>query len=289
VASVRDRLRCVKNGPFWDDAITTAADQYVSPAFVVTKHGENHKPWLDNYCLNRHSPSVARKLKDELKQTKPFAGLEEEVILNLVRTAEYVLSRGAEVLKRESLTSTQYNALRILRGAGAAGLPCGEIGERMVTKESDITRLLDRLERRGLITRERPESNRRVVITRISDAGLRILADLDGPVQESHRRVAGHLGPERLDALNELLEATRTLPPAARSRRFATRACSSSRAASAITTCGASVPRASIRRASSTHGSRTRSAGRSASRATRGFGPGSRPRRRGRRTRRKII
>ncbi|HEX8139798.1 MAG TPA: MarR family transcriptional regulator [Pyrinomonadaceae bacterium] len=152
---------------------------------------------------------MVTKLQEELKQTKPFASLEEEVILNLARTAEYVGSRGAEVLKQAELTPTQYNALRILRGAGAEGLTCGEISERMVTKDSDITRLLDRLERRGLISRERPENNRRVVITRITDEGLRILAELDSPMQESHLKLAGHLGEQRLKALNELLEAMR--------------------------------------------------------------------------------
>jgi DNA-binding MarR family transcriptional regulator len=152
---------------------------------------------------------MVTKLQEELKQTKPFASLEEEVILNLARTAEYVGSRGAEVLKQAELTPTQYNALRILRGAGTEGLTCGEISERMVTKDSDITRLLDRLERRGLISRERPENNRRVVITRITDEGLRILAELDDPMQESHIRLAGHLGEQRLKALNELLEAMR--------------------------------------------------------------------------------
>jgi len=152
---------------------------------------------------------VVTKLQKELKQTKPFASLEEEVILNLARTAEYVMSRGAEVFKTADLTPTQYNALRILRGAGDEGLTCGEIGERMVTKDSDITRLLDRLERRGLISRERPETNRRVVLTRITDAGLTLLAELDGSVEESHRRTAGHLGKQRLKTLNELLEALR--------------------------------------------------------------------------------
>jgi DNA-binding MarR family transcriptional regulator len=152
---------------------------------------------------------VVTKLQKELKQTKPFTSLEEEVILNLARTAEYVGSRGSEVLRRADLTPTQYNALRILRGAGAEGLTCGEISERMVTKDSDITRLLDRLERRGLISRERPENNRRVVITRITDEGLSLLAELDGPVEESHRKLAGHLGAQRLKTLNELLEAMR--------------------------------------------------------------------------------
>lgn len=149
------------------------------------------------------------KLQKELKQTKPFASLEEEVLLNLARTAEHLSTRLTAVLKRDDLTITQYNALRILRGAGEEGLTCGEIGGRMVTRESDITRLLDRLEKRGLITRERPEMNRRVVVTRITGEGLSLLAGLDGPVQEANRAAAGHIGRARLKTLNELLEELR--------------------------------------------------------------------------------
>ncbi len=149
------------------------------------------------------------KLQKELKQTKPFASLEEEVLLNLARTAEHVSAHFAGVLKRADLTPTQYNALRILRGAGEQGLTCGEIGERMVTRESDITRLLDRLGKRGLITRERPETNRRIVVARITDVGLTLLAELDGPVQEANRVAASHLGRARLKTLNELLEELR--------------------------------------------------------------------------------
>ena len=89
---------------------------------------------------------VTGRLQQEIKQTKPFESLEEEVILNLARTAEYLGSRSAEVFKRADLTGTQYNALRILRGAGPEGLSCREIGERMVTTGKDVTRLLDRLE-----------------------------------------------------------------------------------------------------------------------------------------------
>jgi DNA-binding MarR family transcriptional regulator len=152
---------------------------------------------------------VVTKLQKELKQTKPFTSLEEEVLLNLARTAEHVSARLAGVLKRADLTPTQYNALRILRGAGQDGLTCGEIGGRMVTRESDITRLLDRLEKRGLIMRERPETNRRVVVTRITDEGLNVLAELDGPVQEANRAAAGHLGRARLKTLNEMLEDLR--------------------------------------------------------------------------------
>ena len=153
---------------------------------------------------------MATRLQKELKQTKPFVSLEEEVILNIARTAEYLGSRIAEVMKAADLTPTQYNALRILRGAGAEGRTCGDIGDRMVTRDSDITRLLDRLEKRGLIRRERPESNRRIVLTRITEAGLKLLAELDAPVDEAERKLVGHLGRQRLKTLNELLEACRS-------------------------------------------------------------------------------
>ena len=152
---------------------------------------------------------VASRLQREIKQSKPFESLEEEVILNLARTAEYLGARASEVFKRSDLTGTQYNVLRILRGAGPEGLSCREIGERMVTTVPDVTRLLDRLEARGLVSRERPAHNRRQVITRVTDEGLRLLAELDGPVVESHRRLAGHLGEKQLKTLNRLLEALR--------------------------------------------------------------------------------
>ena len=149
------------------------------------------------------------KLQKELKQNKPFRSLEEEVILNIARTAEYLAAAGAAVLKSADLTGTQYNVLRILRGAGAEGLTCSQISERMITKESDITRLLDRVESRGLISRERPASNRRIVVARITDGGLRVLEELDEPVDELNRKLVGHLGREKQKILSELLEAIR--------------------------------------------------------------------------------
>jgi DNA-binding MarR family transcriptional regulator len=152
---------------------------------------------------------MASKLQQELKQTKPFKSIQEEVVLNVARTAEYLAARGAELFKSAGLTSTQYNVLRILRGAGPEGLSCGEVGDRMITKESDITRLLDRMESRGLISRERPSTNRRVVITRITDAGLQLVNDLDIPVQENHERVLGHIPDDQLRLANEVLEAMR--------------------------------------------------------------------------------
>lgn len=152
---------------------------------------------------------MAGKLQKEIKQTKPFASIEEETILNLVRTAEYISAAGAQLFKSVELTPTQYNALRILRGAADAGLMCGEISERMLTRESDITRLLDRLENAGYITRERPATNRRVVITKISAAGLELLDSLDAPMLASHKNLVGHLGEEKLRTLNDLLEEVR--------------------------------------------------------------------------------
>jgi DNA-binding MarR family transcriptional regulator len=133
---------------------------------------------------------------------------EEAAFLELLRTCD-LLSRGpAQVLKTEDLSATQYNVLRILRGS-PEGLPCGEIGSRMITRDPDITRLLDRLEKRELISRWRETKDRRMVMARITPEGLKLLARLDAPVEESHRKQLGHLGRERLRALTELLHACR--------------------------------------------------------------------------------
>ena len=152
---------------------------------------------------------MVSKLQNELRQTKPFRSLEEEVILSIARTGEFLATALSGVLKAFDLTMTQYNVLRILRGAGSDGLSCSEISERMVTKESDVTRLLDRVEARGYISRERPATNRRLVITRITKDGLDVLAELDGPVDRMNRELVEHLGEKKLNSLNELLEAIR--------------------------------------------------------------------------------
>ena len=134
---------------------------------------------------------------------------EEAAFLDLLRTTD-LLSRGpAQVLKAEDLSATQYNVLRILRGA-PEGLPCGEIGNRMITRDPDITRLLDRLEKRGLISRCRDERDRRTVMTRITPEGWKLLARVDEPMQAAHRQQLGHLGREGLHALAELLSAARS-------------------------------------------------------------------------------
>jgi DNA-binding MarR family transcriptional regulator len=134
---------------------------------------------------------------------------EEALFLELLRTTD-MLTRGlVSLLKTEDLSSNQYNVLRILRGS-PDGLPCGEIASRMITRDPDITRLLDRLEKRDLISRCRETKDRRMVMARITPEGLKLLGRLDDPVEEAHRRQLGHLGRERLRALTELLLAARS-------------------------------------------------------------------------------
>jgi DNA-binding MarR family transcriptional regulator len=152
---------------------------------------------------------MSAKPSSEVKRRT--ASPEEAAYLDLVRTTD-ALSRGpARVLKGEDLSSTQYNVLRILRGA-SDGLTCGEIANRMITRDPDITRLLDRLEKRNLISRCRETKDRRMVLTRITPEGLDLLDRLDRPVQEAHRKQLGHLGRERLRALAELLAVCRSEP-----------------------------------------------------------------------------
>jgi MarR family transcriptional regulator, organic hydroperoxide resistance regulator len=149
------------------------------------------------------------RLQDEIKQRSPFDSLEQEALLNLLRTADVLMRRIIAVLKPYGLSHSQYNVLRILRGAGEDGLACREIGDRMITRDPDITRLLDRLEARGLVTRTRDQQDRRIVMARVTAEGLRLLAQLDGPIEEVDRRPLEHLGEPRLRALIALLEAAR--------------------------------------------------------------------------------
>src|SRR6202051_4922116 len=139
---------------------------------------------------------------------KPGSSPEEVTYLEMLRTMEALSHRFAQVLKTEDLSSTQYNVLRILRGV-SEGLPCGEIGNRMVTRDSDLTRLLDRLERLALITRCRESKDRRTVWTRITPSGLELLARLDEPMRAAHRERLGALGIKRLNLLTDLVRLAR--------------------------------------------------------------------------------
>ena len=143
-----------------------------------------------------------------MKKNPRAPSLEEATYLEILRTSDLLGRAFAPLIKDADLSPTQYNVLRILRGAKGA-LPCGEIANRMITRDPDITRVLDRLDARGLVSRSRDPDDRRTVLAQITPQGLRLLAQLDEPIQDTHRRQLGHLGRERLLALTELLRLAR--------------------------------------------------------------------------------
>jgi DNA-binding MarR family transcriptional regulator len=148
-------------------------------------------------------------IQAEIKQGKPMTA-EQEVLLTLQRTADAFERRLVEVLKPYGVSPTQYNVLRILRGAGKDGLPCGAIAERMVTRDPDITRLLDRLDKMGFITRERGQKDRRVVTTMITEAGLKLLKQLDKPLTDTGNDLVKNLSKAQMQQLVELLDLARS-------------------------------------------------------------------------------
>jgi MarR family transcriptional regulator, organic hydroperoxide resistance regulator len=153
---------------------------------------------------------MPRGLQAELKQKIPFTSREQEAYLSLLRTADALQTQVETRLKSFGLTGTQYNALRILRGAGPEGLPCREIGERMITHDSDITRLLNRLEDRGLVERKRDRHDRRVIYGRITSAGNKLLSEMDDPINKYGREMLRHVGQAKLNQLIQLLELVRS-------------------------------------------------------------------------------
>lgn len=152
---------------------------------------------------------MASRLKEEIKQAKPFSSSAEEAFLNVIRTADALNRALSDTLKPHGISPTQYNVLRILRGAGAAGHTCGDIGDRMITRDPDITRLLDRMEKRGLLTRSRESKDRRVITTRISPEGLQLLKQIDPVVERFHRACLHELSERKLNDLSRLLESVR--------------------------------------------------------------------------------
>lgn len=152
---------------------------------------------------------MSRAIPDEIKQSRPCSSLPEEAFLALLRCSDLLQRRLGEFLKPHGLSSTQYNVLRILRGAGRPGLPSSEIGTRMITRDPDITRLIDRLERRDLVERRREEKDRRVITVRITPAGLKLLKSLDGAIAGFHRDLLGRMAETQLRSLVRLLCAAR--------------------------------------------------------------------------------
>jgi DNA-binding MarR family transcriptional regulator len=145
----------------------------------------------------------------ELHQNKPFADPAEELYLSLIRTADMLTRYSSRLLKDVGISHAQYNVMRILRGAGAEGLPCGEISQRLITRDPDVTRLLDRLATRGLVERGRSAGDRRVVSAKITEAGLALLADLDRPILEGHKKQFASLNEGEIQAMLEQLTRVR--------------------------------------------------------------------------------
>jgi DNA-binding MarR family transcriptional regulator len=139
--------------------------------------------------------------------------LEDHIFVTLLKAADSLSSRADQLMKASGLTSAQYNVLRILRGAGPEGLPCNTIAERMISRDPDMTRLLDRMEKRELITRERQKEDRRVVKARITDEGLKLLKKMDAPIRELHKSQFAHMTSARLKTLMELLSEVAALAP----------------------------------------------------------------------------
>jgi DNA-binding MarR family transcriptional regulator len=151
-------------------------------------------------------------LQQELKQTKPFRSPAEEALLSIARTAAMLDHAHAEGFRPFGITPTQYNVLRILRGAGESGLCRNEVRERLIARVPDTTRLLDRLADMGLISRDRDTPDRRFVTTRITQGGLELLARMDEPIRQLNEEQVGHVSAERLRLLIDVLAEVRNRP-----------------------------------------------------------------------------
>ena len=148
-------------------------------------------------------------LKLEILQEPAFSSVEEEALLNLLRTSDCLERALQQKLRGWALTPTQYNVLRILRGAHPNGLPCAAIGDRMISAEPDITRLLARLKRLKLVRQHRDRNDRRVVLTEITDSGLELLRAMDPAVLSGPKEILGHMSHAELTEMIRLLECAR--------------------------------------------------------------------------------
>jgi DNA-binding MarR family transcriptional regulator len=155
---------------------------------------------------------MARKcvsaIGEEIHQTKAFATIEEELLVSLLRTTDVLQDRFEQAVRPFNISMTQYNVLRILRGAEPTGRTCSEIGERMIAREPDVTRLLERMEKAGLVKRSRDKEDRRVVVTRITPAGLKLLDKMEPEMGE----IGGLLKPmgeRRIEKTLKLLDDVR--------------------------------------------------------------------------------
>jgi len=152
---------------------------------------------------------MTTKLHREIKQPKPFRSPETEAFVNLLRTSSLLIAQLDDELRSADISQPQYNVLRILRGAGDDGLHLSEIGVRMVNRDPDVTRLIDRLEARGFVGRERDANDRRVITARITREGRTVVDALDEPIRRLHERQLGHLTRTELKSFSALLEKAR--------------------------------------------------------------------------------
>ena len=149
-----------------------------------------------------------------MSQRSPFKPLEDHLFVSLLKLADSLSQQAEVVIKSAGLTPAQYNVLRILRGAEPEGLPCHGIAERMISRDPDMTRLLDRMERHAWISRQRQQDDRRVIKTRITPEGLKLLRKLDQPVHDLHKGQFRHIPAARLKLLVELLTEVEKREPA---------------------------------------------------------------------------
>ena len=152
---------------------------------------------------------MSPSLQQDLKQKKPFRSLQQEAYLSVVRTSTALTDAMEDLVKSRGISATQYNVLRILRGSDAAGLCRNALRDRMLTRMPDMTRLLDRMEDAGLVVRVREGEDRRMVMTRITDKGRRVLDELDAPVMALHKKQMAGLTDVQLRTLSDLLTLVR--------------------------------------------------------------------------------
>ena len=153
-----------------------------------------------------------KSLQHEIGKKKPFDLLEEEVFLNMIRATSQFTAPFSELFKTHGLSEATYNILRILRGHGGPGRSCGQIGDELITRVPDVTRLVDRLEQLGLVTRNRIQEDRRVVLIQITAKGLELLASIDSPIVQLQRTQFAHMSRTDLKQLNHLLSVARSGP-----------------------------------------------------------------------------
>src|SRR5215469_18043012 len=154
-------------------------------------------------------PKEPLHLREEIRQSKPFESPAQEAMLGIYRTSDMLQRRFAQLVEPYGISLQQYNVLRILRGAGAEGMPTLDIAERMIEKTPGITRLLDKLEVKKLVRRQRCREDRRQVLCWITDAGLSLLAHLDGPATEAGVKVMATLTAPEVQNLIDLLDRIR--------------------------------------------------------------------------------